>query len=55
MRRIRPQQNVKAIRDEIKVRKIERLSGKAITVRIYKNRKLKVRFSFAVCVHDIYR
>lgn len=55
MRRIQPQQDVKAIRDEIKVRKIERLSGKAITVREYKNRKIKVKFSFAVYVHDIYR
>lgn len=35
MRRVKPQQEVKAIRDEIKVRKIERLSGKAIAVRVY--------------------
>lgn len=55
MRRVKPQQEVKAIRDEIKVRKIERLSGKAIAVRVYKNSKIKVRFSFVVCVHDIDR
>lgn len=32
MRRIRPQQEVKQIRDEIKVRKIEQLSGNPVMV-----------------------
>lgn len=32
MRRVRPQQEVTEIRDEVKVRKIERLSGKAAGV-----------------------
>lgn len=32
MRRVRPQQEVKAIRDEVKVRKIERLGSKPSNV-----------------------
>lgn len=32
MRRVRPQEEVKAIRDEVKVRKIELLGGKSIGV-----------------------
>lgn len=34
MRRVRPQQEVKAIRDEIKVRKIERLGANPVNVSI---------------------
>lgn len=34
MRRVNPQQDVKALRDEIKVRKIERLNGKTSTVNV---------------------
>lgn len=32
MRRVRPMQEVKKIRDEVKVRKIERLSNKTVGV-----------------------
>lgn len=35
MRRVRPMQDVAAVREEVKVRKIERLSGKTAAVNIH--------------------
>ncbi|XP_055303425.1 augmin complex subunit dgt5 isoform X2 [Sitodiplosis mosellana] len=40
MRRVRPQQEVKAIRDETKVRKIERLSGNVVAVKKVQSEQL---------------
>lgn len=48
MRRVQPMQDVKAVRDEVKVRKIERLSGKTVAV----SNRFKEYVIFLSLFHD---